>query len=324
MAKFNSFPSCVEILCGGDPDGAKAGGCMKAALEVAGITVSAVRYVRSVPLQKFEGDITSPTVLVDVPVDGRNAIEANISWLTARADNILLVVDHHQGDEQFVAALGESKVITGKAPSCPSLMAASGFDVPEWVVAAADFCDDPTGGHPRTDEACIARDAFDVAIVRIGNGDQKALAPILAALTAWAASGDAANPGDVLTAAASAIGPINEATAAAAKTARIIGHSDVAKCDVVLAEQPYGSEVATSKLFSAMYKVAPIALIQGSRDGKDITIVAHNIKGDAAPNLVALFGLTSGNPTRVPLEGEHEATIQRIRAALGMGADIIK
>lgn len=311
-----TIPPEVTTVTGGDPDGALAAGVVWKGLDTLGV-VTGVQYERTVPCTLPPGSVA----LVDLPPDARNSRDTNLAWLRENAGQIVLVIDHHQGDDQYVEALGPERVITGQAPSCPALLAQRGFPIPAWVVAAANYCDDPTGGWPATTEATYIRQAFDVALVDLGNGVRGTLPKVNEAITAVARGGmEEVGAAIFLGQIAGRFEPIQLATAAAAEAARVVGTTTSGQA-VVMASVPQRSQVANTQLFANLYKVAPVAVIRTfTPDGKPLHIIAHNLR-EAGPNLVQALGLKSGNPTRVPLEGDHEAVWTRIVAALGITSE---
>jgi hypothetical protein len=287
---MKKFESGTNVIAHGDGDGTIAAAVARRAGVDGRLTVTQPFLLAKLP------DLAGPTVVVDLAVDNKNPV-ATLDWARRNAGHIVAWVDHHAGGEGLADVLGEKFIYDPTAPSCPQVMFDRGFDVPADWLAAANACDAPTKFAP-TPLAERYNAAFKVALVALQNGDRKAVEAVQAAFVAELVSG---NPSELVTANASRYPALNAATETAVAGlaefyANGVGHVDL----------PGGqASVDVTQVMVRGYKKFAIIVITttSAEDGQPITLVGTNRKPDEL-NLVAAFGLDSGNPSRIVLTGE--------------------
>ncbi len=313
VGRINAFLGydvlAVTIIAGGDYDGSTTAGIVQSVLEAAGVEVT-VRYERSLnPGLVLSNNVN---ILVDLPIDNRADQAAVELYLRKNWSRIGLVIDHHQGDEQYVIGLGEAKCIVGKAPSCPQLLADNGLYVSKEILGAANFMDDPTGGHVENDVAVKARKAFTAALADVQEKqDSTRLNQVLHGFTL------AAITSMIIDMNAELGEKIAENTAEVIARAEVIGQNELGN-KVALVKMTTDDVTPLTPVILPLYKVADIVIVQffSRENGAEVTTVAHNLK--QAIDLLTSFGLTSGTSSRASLANSHEADLTKVIEALGI------
>lgn len=290
----------ANIIAHGDGDGTIAAAVCRKAGATGSLTVTQPFLLHKLP------ELKGPTVIVDIAVDNKNP-GATLEWARRNAEHIVAWVDHHSGGEALAEILGERFVYDPKAPSCPQVMVSVGLEVPHDWLATANACDRPTDYH----ETIMSRHynaAFKVALVALQNGDRKAVEAVQAAFIEELVSG---NPSGLVTEYAGKYPALSaatdEAVAGLVKLAEGVGVVDI------LAGQ--GSVDMTQVMIRGYKKFGTIVVTTVStEDGASIAIVGTSKKPEEL-DLVNLFRLGSGNPSRVVLTGAS-ADITAIGAAL--------
>ncbi|MDP3042870.1 MAG: hypothetical protein Q8N21_00485 [bacterium] len=295
---MKKFAPETTIIAHGDGDGTIAAAvCRKAGAEGKLITTQPF-LLHKLP------DLAGQTVIVDIAVDNKNP-QATLDWTRRNAEYIVMWIDHHAGGEALAEILGDRFIYDPTAPSCPTLMAEYGFDVPAEWAAAANACDRPT------EYAAIAlstryNSAFKVALVALQNGDRQAVEAVQSAFIEELITGVES----LLVTKRAAIYPALEVatnTAFDRLTELVPG--------VVYTDVPEGQGgVDLTSLLVRGYKKAPVVVVSttSAQNNEPIVVVATDRKD---LNLVQTFGLGSGAPFRVILTGD-KADLDYVRSVL--------
>lgn len=292
------FEGC-DIITHGDGDGTFAAAIARLAGATGQVTVTQPFLLHRL------GDLSTPTVVLDMAVDSKNSV-ATIEWARRNGQFIVLWVDHHLGGEGLQEVLGDRFVYDPQAPSCPAVMDGQGMEFPaEWLVAA-NACDRPAEFSP-TPLSERYNAAFKAALVALQGGDRSA---VEAVQTAFIAELLGEGESELVSARVREYPEILKATKQAATSYRELAPGVVATS---IAE---GAIADVTALLFEGYKLAPVAVVQNRGNGGDkITVVATN---NRSRNLVDLFGLGSGNPSRIVLSGgDHQSQLARVREVLG-------
>ncbi|GEM_PF-1320185 len=293
----------TEIIAHGDGDGTISAAIVRIQGAMGGgcLTVTQPFLLHKLP------DLTGPTVIVDIAVDNKNSA-ATLEWARRNIENIVEWIDHHAGGEALGEILGEKFIYDPTAPSCPQVMFNRGFSFPAEWLAAANACDTPTRFAP-TPLSERYNAAFKVALVALQNGDRKVVEAVQAAFVAELVSG---NPSELVTANASRYPALNAATNAAVTGIKEFDADGVGYIDIPAGQ----ASVDVTQVMVRGYKSFPTIVVTttSAEDGTPITLVGTNRKPDEL-NLVTVFGLGSGNPSRVVLTGD-KAELAHVRDVL--------
>jgi len=249
-------------------------------------------------------DLTGPAVVVDIAVDNKSP-QATLDWASRNAAHITLWFDHHTGSEPLAEILGERFVYDPTAPSCPTLMAENGFGVPVAWVEAANACDRPTD-YAQTALSTRYNSAFTVALVALQNGDRNAVETVQAAFIEELVTGELSPlvsklEGDY---------PVLEATTLAAiERIEKFYYPEFGSVEV----DGQGSVDMTSLLIGGYKKYPTVIVPTISADNEKVIVVGTNKKD---LNLVKIFNLGSGNPSRILLTG-NEASLDYVKMCFG-------
>lgn len=297
---MKKFDGNVNVIAHGDGDGTIAAAIVRRAGADGRLTVT-----QPFLLAKLL-DLAVPTVIVDLAVDNKNPA-ATLDWARRNAAHIVAWVDHHAGGEGLTEILGERFIYDPAAPSCPQVMSNQDFDVPAEWLAVANACDAPTrfASTPLSERY---NTAFKVALVALQNGDRKAVEVMQVAFIAELISG---NPSELVTANVARYPALDAATNAAVsgltELAPGVGHIDL----------PGGQASADiTQVMVRGYKSFQTIVITttSAEDGTPITLVSTSRKPDEL-NLVSMFDLGSGKPSRVVLTGD-KGRLDNVRTVL--------
>lgn len=285
----------ANIITHGDGDGTIAAAVAKKAGASGKITVTQPFLLHKLP------DLSGFTVILDIAVDRRNP-EATLAWAKRNRKNIVLWIDHHIGGEALTEVLGDKFVYDPEAPSCPELMAEDGFDVSAEWLQAANACDRPTE-FPQTALSERYNAAFKVALVELQAGDRGIVAKIQNAFIGELETGEKS---EVVSEYAERYPALNKATDCA------VGNLQKLTPGVGVVAVPEGqASVDVTQVMVRGYKKYPtvVILTSSAEDGQPLALVGTS---DKKFNLVELFELGSGNPSRVVLTGTKILTVSEV------------
>ena len=280
------------IICHGDGDGVISGAIILASLN--GETKIVITQPFLLDKINIEEDVEEIYV-VDIAVNNKD-VDMTLSFAKKYVNQIVLWVDHHAGSEILSGILSGKLIFEVTEPSCPSLLAKFGYDVPvEWL-NAANASDRPTD-YPVTPLSERYNKAFKVSLIELQDGNRTAIENVQRAFIEELASGF---DSEIITNYGSRYEPIMAATKAAATAlAELLPGVGI----TILGE----AKVDKTLLCTEGYKKHSVVVVQFSsfETGEPVTMIATNRKD---LNLVQVFGLPSGAPFRVNLNGDFETT----------------
>ena len=290
--------SGANIVTHGDGDGTIAAAVVKKSGADGRVTVTQPFLLHKLP------DLSGPTVILDIAVDTRSP-EATVEWARRNAEHIVAWVDHHAGGEALVEVLGDKFIYDPEAPSCPALMAEHGFSVPAEWLDAANACDRPTefSATPLSERYNAA---FKVALVEFQAGDRSIVAKIQQAFIAELVDGE--EQSELVSEYASRYPALDRATN------EVVDNITELVPGVGVVEVPEGqASVDVTQVMMRGYKKFPVVVIltTSAEDGRSLALIGTAHKPDTL-NLVELFGLGSGNPSRVVLTGTKIFTVSEV------------
>lgn len=283
------------IICHGDGDG-----IISAAVIIEKISEAKIVITQPFLLDKvvIDADINAIYV-VDIAVNNKD-VAMTTNFANQHADKIVLWADHHAGAEILAEILGEKLVFDATEPSCPSLLAKHGYEVPAEWLNAGNASDRPTD-FSKTELSERYNKAFKVSLIELQDGNRVAVERVQRAFIEELANG---TESDIV----SEYGGRYESIMTATKTAADSFAELLPGVGITTLGE---AKVDKTLLCTEGYKNYPVVVVQFTsvENGEPVTMVATNRKD---LSLVQLFGLPSGAPFRVNLSGDFEATKKMI------------
>jgi len=282
------------IICHGDGDGIISAASIARLLGRETMTIITQPFLLGKVV--IPEDITNIYV-VDIAVNNKD-VQMTRDFASTHADKIVIWADHHQGTDILADIIGKKLVFDDTEPSCPSLLLKAGYSVPKKWVDAANASDRPTD-FPATDLSTRYNHAFKAALVEAQEGNRTIVEEIQQNfITELRLDSNGQCKSDIVSKYVEKYQEVKEATTMAADSIEeLIPGVGV----ITLGEK----RVDKTGLCLASYKKHPIVVIHfiSPENGEMVTMVATN-REDL--NLVEVFGLPSGPPFRILLNGDFE------------------
>ena len=288
------------VICHGDGDGIISAAVIAKAIGSKATIVITQPFL----LDKLVIDADVEKIyVVDISVNNKD-ISMTTGFVGAHSEKIVLWADHHAGAEILAEILGEKLIFDATEPSCPTLLAKSGYTVPEEWLNAANASDRPTD-FPKTELSERYNKAFKVSLIELQDGNRTSVEKIQRAFIEELASG---TDSDLVSEYGNRYQPIMDATKDAAEAfVELLPGVGIA----TLGE----AKVDKTLLCTEGYKKFPVVAVQfkSVETGEPVTMVATSRKD---LNLVQTFGLPSGAPFRINLSGDFETVKKMIAEKL--------